>query len=1105
MSSHDQLEVITPSGVIEFFDLRPGKGITNVGSHPENDVVLEGTGIAPFHLMVDHRQRPYQLMLLSDEFPTQLGGQRLQGNHIQTLQNWDTIEVGGNTLILLQGRNGSQTEHTASTPVEMGTPGPMPSVHSSFQQPQPSGYRAPVAESSPTLVAPPSITTAQFPPALTDQEDGVSASHTYVPISTPVRDHIDDYILVEMLLREQLVDVGQTVAYTLTITNGGDLVSNFQVDIEGIDPSWVVILPAQLNLNDTESGMVTITMTPPRHPSSLAGRHHFAIKVTTAEYPDRYSEIGGTLVVNPYHEVQVGELAQKRQTLTWNNPVGETYFAIANGGNSITQVQVEAQDDERSCHFEFQLPNHAVTYARQTELRLAPGEATEVTLLVESNERPLIGFRNRIHQYDVRVLPLAGQQFPRTVGGQVKIVPLIGKWMILLFLLLMTVLLIAIFTPRIDRFEALPAAVAFGEPIQVSWRASIFSNVNVSGPGLLNVENNPSGVVTVVPPEAGVLEYQISVDNFISRIGLAFIGDQSRKREVVVGEVRPGIRLSVNPPTVVLGQPVLIEWNVSDATEAILTIDGVQEKLTGDALRGSRSVRPERNMQVSLSARNPSIAPDAEDPPKQAAVTVLVPTSTPVPTPAIFVFDANPVVVTAGEPVELQWQVGNVETVAISNVGEQLPSEGSRQVTPAQTTTYQLSATNPGSPPIFREITVFVNPAPTATPLPQAPVIEYFKINTNSIVLGNPSPVTLSWAIKGDLTDVQIFSPDFQVTSSLTRTGTIPISPEKSTFFILTASNKDQSSTAQVEITVATPTPVPTLPPPPAVPVFSLSSSEITAGDTVILRWQVENTDQLVITENGVPINGVAPSGELRRQPMQDTRYELVAGEKNPAIRTAQVYVKAAPQPQVSFFTASSGAEPAAVDEVTIQSGDTYLVLVGAQVKLSWATTNASSVKLSAVDTNGAVVDYGDRPISGDFTFRYDGSIRQFNLVALRPGPTGNLSSSIRTLNINPREIALPAPFGLTGTTENNQNKLNWQYDSLLIERIRFFRVYRASATDMNFQRVAELERTMTTWTDTTQPSCNLVYFVVAVYTDINGNLLETNPSGTSWYSPMCS
>ena len=40
---------------------------------------------------------------------------------------------------------------------------------------------------------------------------------------------------------------------------------------------------------------VTINITPPRLPSSLAGPHHFAVIVTSSDYPDRMSVRGATL------------------------------------------------------------------------------------------------------------------------------------------------------------------------------------------------------------------------------------------------------------------------------------------------------------------------------------------------------------------------------------------------------------------------------------------------------------------------------------------------------------------------------------------------------------------------------------------------------------------------------------------------------------------------------------------------------------------------------------------------------------------------------------------------------------------------------------------
>jgi len=47
-ASHNQLEIIGPGGRIEFYELDPGKGVTNIGRHPENDIVIDSPTVAPF-------------------------------------------------------------------------------------------------------------------------------------------------------------------------------------------------------------------------------------------------------------------------------------------------------------------------------------------------------------------------------------------------------------------------------------------------------------------------------------------------------------------------------------------------------------------------------------------------------------------------------------------------------------------------------------------------------------------------------------------------------------------------------------------------------------------------------------------------------------------------------------------------------------------------------------------------------------------------------------------------------------------------------------------------------------------------------------------------
>src|SRR5688572_2626656 len=103
----DQLEVIGPSGEIRFVDLDPNRGVTNIGSHPENDVVLDSPDVAQFHAMLDHRQKPYQLVVFDADGATLIGGVQAAPNTPYPLSNWDTVELDGHSLVLVD--NGAST------------------------------------------------------------------------------------------------------------------------------------------------------------------------------------------------------------------------------------------------------------------------------------------------------------------------------------------------------------------------------------------------------------------------------------------------------------------------------------------------------------------------------------------------------------------------------------------------------------------------------------------------------------------------------------------------------------------------------------------------------------------------------------------------------------------------------------------------------------------------------------------------------------------------------------------------------------------------------------------------------------------------------------
>jgi hypothetical protein len=102
LAGQDKLEVIKPNGDIEFYDLSAGRGIINIGSNEENDIVLKNAGIASFHAVIDYRQKPYQFLVLDNRGEARLRNTQVPAHVSTTLQNWDVIELEGLIIVLTE-------------------------------------------------------------------------------------------------------------------------------------------------------------------------------------------------------------------------------------------------------------------------------------------------------------------------------------------------------------------------------------------------------------------------------------------------------------------------------------------------------------------------------------------------------------------------------------------------------------------------------------------------------------------------------------------------------------------------------------------------------------------------------------------------------------------------------------------------------------------------------------------------------------------------------------------------------------------------------------------------------------------------------------------
>ncbi len=98
-------EIINPHQTMEFFDLNPDKGLINIGSNPENDIVINDPGVMPFHMMVDVRQQPYLVVGLDPNAEITVDGNPLPENGTAEIMDLSQVRIGDYSLNMIS-KNG---------------------------------------------------------------------------------------------------------------------------------------------------------------------------------------------------------------------------------------------------------------------------------------------------------------------------------------------------------------------------------------------------------------------------------------------------------------------------------------------------------------------------------------------------------------------------------------------------------------------------------------------------------------------------------------------------------------------------------------------------------------------------------------------------------------------------------------------------------------------------------------------------------------------------------------------------------------------------------------------------------------------------------------
>jgi len=853
-------------------------------------VMIDSPGIAPFHAMLDHRQRPYRLIPLSQEGGITLRGQSLAAHETREVNAWDIIEIDGYKLMVLDGVEpaGSQPTTTDPAPPEPSSPPPI---------------------AMPAAVAGAGVGQSEA----TSAAVGLSPVHRGGRLALRPTDETDEAILAELPEREWIINVEQTIMLQLTVINGGDIVAAFHIHVDGIDPEWVTIVPPQVNLYEGERATIAISITPPRLPSSRAGTHHFAVEISSPNYAGRRCRLGATLTLNPYYEFVVGDLSPRQQTVGYFRQTGHSTLPIENRGNSEAQFSLEGSDDARACSFEFQVPGETTSLVAQADMHLSPEEMATIPIRITPRTRQLIGLRRRSYAFTVTTALREAGQAPRMVLGQLKSSPLIGFWTILLVMLLFAAGIIFLFIPGTEPrlySEQGQRVSATNNQLTLSYNASRFKrwgpdNIlnRLNGLALdIKIEKKLSGAAdntyevvqaALKGPDGAVNDnpqqdvvYRMTVDNWMSVLLPRL--SRTASYQVAVLPILPEVSMSPKETNIETGAPISLSWEVEYADRLVLRTQAglVIETFEKPEPEGSYQVTPDGDTVYIMEAYNLYTGNTPET--AASIVKVVIP---PPPTPDIAFFMAQPAVIVEGTPVVLSWRVTGADSVSLESddpadrpieVGPDGPSI-SRQ--PTRNTLFTLKAIKGQSTVVARQ-EVGVTPAPTPTGTPAPPEIVYFTAEPVKIVRSDENLVTLKWSVEGKTTNVEISGPTLSSPiTNLQAEDAISVSVDSTALFILAAFNQDQKASQNVQVEVEEPTPTPSPPPPPTstpvpaiVKTFAISSPgspavvdkggtnprqyEVQDSTSVVFTWQVDDATSVTFTPAGGSSQEVGATGQ---------------------------------------------------------------------------------------------------------------------------------------------------------------------------------------------------------------------------------------------------
>lgn len=275
----------------------------------------------------------------------------------------------------------------------------------------------------------------------------------------------------------------EQVELLLDVRNAGDVVDQYRVEIDGIDPSWYTITVPKVSLFPGDNAQIPILVNAPKGAKLTAGQYPFEVRVISQDSPTTIVSANGVILVEAMSDFQV-EMEPRRVL----GRQGNFRVTVTNLGNDKTQVALSGRDAEEGLQYIFKDP----------EPELEAGRSQLVPLTVKARGLHFVG-SNRSYPFTVSASAVDGptgqdgRAMTRVTQAEFVRTPILRSLRPLLLLLLLLLLILLIFfirpdwcktpllgnvfcpappaapLPTIESITVDPPSISPGESVTLSW------------------------------------------------------------------------------------------------------------------------------------------------------------------------------------------------------------------------------------------------------------------------------------------------------------------------------------------------------------------------------------------------------------------------------------------------------------------------------------------------------------------------------------------------------------------------------------------------------------------------------------------------------------